>query len=366
VVECAPLSLPPHSERRRSSRSPAAPTAPAAPRRAARAASPAAARGRAAVAAALTALGLWAACAATSAPGVPLRRRGDEIVACGQLFHTGTPVVLWNDPGGYDAYRVWARFAGGTPVEPPAVDEKARYGPSRGGLDPDLAARVARDGWQLADLQRIVRQLVVHYDAAGTSRQCFKVLHDTRGLSAHFLLDVDGTIYQTLDLKERAWHAAEANDASIGIEIAHIGAFPSRDDAALQNWYRLDPRGPFVSFPPWLGDPGVRTPGFVPRPARPELIEGQVHDQTLYQYDFTEQQYRALAKLTATLAAVFPLLELRVPRSASGDVLDRAMTPAELAEYQGLLGHWHVTARKVDPGPAFDWDRVLAEAEELR
>ncbi|HXS69039.1 MAG TPA: hypothetical protein VN761_09365, partial [Candidatus Polarisedimenticolia bacterium] len=25
-------------------------------------------------------------------------RRGDEIVAAGQFFHTGTPVVLWMDP----------------------------------------------------------------------------------------------------------------------------------------------------------------------------------------------------------------------------------------------------------------------------
>ena len=34
------------------------------------------------------------------------RRSGDEIMVCGQLFHTTTPVVLWMDSGGYDAYRV--------------------------------------------------------------------------------------------------------------------------------------------------------------------------------------------------------------------------------------------------------------------
>ena len=42
--------------------------------------------------------------------GEPLARRGDEIVVCGQLFHTTAPVVLWTDPGGYDAYRVERRF----------------------------------------------------------------------------------------------------------------------------------------------------------------------------------------------------------------------------------------------------------------
>ena len=52
------------------------------------------------------------------------------------------------------------------------------------------------------------------------------MLHDLRGLSVHFMLDLDGTIYQTLDLKEGAWHATVANGRSIGIEIANIGAYP--------------------------------------------------------------------------------------------------------------------------------------------
>ena len=38
--------------------------------------------------------------------GERLPRRGDEIVVCGQLYHTTTKVVLWIDPGGFDAYRV--------------------------------------------------------------------------------------------------------------------------------------------------------------------------------------------------------------------------------------------------------------------
>src|SRR5271155_732245 len=42
------------------------------------------------------------------------KRKGDEIVAAGKFFHTGTKVVLWMDPGGYDAYRVQRRFA---PIE---------------------------------------------------------------------------------------------------------------------------------------------------------------------------------------------------------------------------------------------------------
>src|SRR5690349_17579216 len=47
-------------------------------------------------------------------PGTFEARRGDEIVVAGKFVHTGTPVVLWLDPGGYDAYRVERRFS---PIE---------------------------------------------------------------------------------------------------------------------------------------------------------------------------------------------------------------------------------------------------------
>ena len=55
------------------------------------------------------------ACGCTTARvGKMEPRTGDEIVAAGQFFHTGTRVVLWLDPGGYDAYRTERRFA---PIE---------------------------------------------------------------------------------------------------------------------------------------------------------------------------------------------------------------------------------------------------------
>src|SRR5262245_8836231 len=43
--------------------------------------------------------------------GAPAPRTGDELVAAGQFVRTGTPVVLWTDTGGYDAYRVERRFS---------------------------------------------------------------------------------------------------------------------------------------------------------------------------------------------------------------------------------------------------------------
>ena len=50
-------------------------------------------------------------CRMVPSPGTLAPRRGDEIVAAGQFIHTGARVVLWTDPGGYDAYRVERRFS---------------------------------------------------------------------------------------------------------------------------------------------------------------------------------------------------------------------------------------------------------------
>src|SRR6186997_787944 len=55
--------------------------------------------------------------------GDRVARRSDEIVVCGQLYHTGAPVVLWTDPGGYDAYRTERRFA---PYGVASFEETAR------------------------------------------------------------------------------------------------------------------------------------------------------------------------------------------------------------------------------------------------
>src|ERR1043165_1098993 len=68
-------------------------------------------------------------------PGRELEREGDEIMVCGRLFHTGAPVVLWTDPGGYDAYRIERRFVPWDKAgwEATAAD-KALKSPERFGL----------------------------------------------------------------------------------------------------------------------------------------------------------------------------------------------------------------------------------------
>ena len=306
-------------------------------------------------------------------PGDFLKRKGDEIVVAGQLVHTGTKVVLWMDPGGYDAYRVERRFSPldkadweSTTAEINHFGSPNRYDMRKHGLTDEEIERVRGGGWDLETLQKIVDQFVIHYDVAGTSRQCFKVLHDMRDLSVHFMLDIDGTIYQTLDLKERARHATISNTRSVGIEIANVGAYPPGDTNTLGEWYVHSTNGKtLIKIPEQFGDGGLRTKDFVGHPSKAEPVSGTVQGKELVQYDFTPEQYKALIKLTATLCKVFPKIKCDCPRDAEGGVLMEKLPDEELAQYQGVLGHFHIQTDKIDPGPAFQWERVIGKARHL-
>mmetsp|Transcript_27132 Transcript_27132/g.59280 ORF Transcript_27132/g.59280 Transcript_27132/m.59280 type:complete len:200 (-) Transcript_27132:1033-1632(-) len=189
------------------------------------------------------------------APGEAVGRAGDEIVLCGQLFHTGTRVLTWMDKGGFNAYSPLPPV-GVTTDAVPALrygnrkvalqkQSKTRYPSTRLAIDNNnnpkgvtpLKKEVKSEEWDLEYLREVVHQLVIHYDGCGTARRCFRVLHDERALSCHFIIDLDGTIYQTLDCKERAWHATIANDCSVGIEICNLGALSA-------NVFRYRCRGP--------------------------------------------------------------------------------------------------------------------------
>lgn len=311
-----------------------------------------------------------AGCRTAPRPGAFAPRHGDEMVVAGRYVHTGTPVVLWTDPGGYDGYRVERRFS---PYDESAWETSKflvkdlstpnRYNLRRAGLTDAQVEQVRGGGWDLPLLQEVVDQFVLHYDVAGTSRQCFKVLHDQRGLSVHFLLDVDGTLYQTLDLKERAWHATSSNTRSIGIEIANVGAYAEPGAGPLRDWYRREPDGTTrLVVPERFGTGGLRQSNVVLRPARPEPVRGEVQGRTLYQYDLTPQQYEALTRLTAALCRVFPKIRCDYPRDAAGNLVTRKLPDDELARFQGVLAHYHIQTNKTDPGPAFQWDRVLSGA----
>jgi N-acetylmuramoyl-L-alanine amidase len=308
---------------------------------------------------------------------------GDEIIVCGQRYHTGVPIVLWTDQGGYNFHATTAQV--GTPEE--RKPQRVRMSP----LTDEQIAYVKKWGWTPELLKQNVDQFVIHYSVDPTSRDTFNTLVK-RHLSVQFMLDLDGTIYQTMDAQEEAPHATKANGRSVGIEIANLGARNASDLAQLNEWYKKDNGQTVIKIPADQNGGGIRTANFVGHPARPDMIKGIVQGKEYQQYDLTPQQYNSLIHLTAALCTAFPKITLDYPRqkpafgapttalektgpashpsalatlNEPGVLIPHALTDEQYDNYQGVLGHYHVQTDKQDPGPAFQWDMVIGSARKL-
>lgn len=80
-----------------------------------------------------------------------------------------------------------------------------------------------------------IQFLIQHYTAMATAEDALKRLTDPgSGVSSHYLVAEDGTVYQLVDDSNAAWHAGVSywdgknslNFSSIGIEIANDGKSP--------------------------------------------------------------------------------------------------------------------------------------------
>ena len=65
-----------------------------------------------------------------------------------------------------------------------------------------------------------------------------------------------------------------------------------------------------------------------------------------------------MTKLTAKLKCQYPV-------DAQGNPVPHKLPGDELAQYHGVLGHYHIQTNKTDPGPAFQWERVIDGAEKM-
>ncbi len=95
-----------------------------------------------------------------------------------------------------------------------------------------------------------VSHLVMHYTGMTSCEQAVQRLSDPKHeVSAHYVIDEDGTVYNLVDERMRAWHAGvcfwhglrDLNSTSVGIEICNPGheygyrAFPSAQiDAVIE------------------------------------------------------------------------------------------------------------------------------------
>jgi len=186
------------------------------------------------------------------------------------------------------------------------------------------ALRRLGDSPTLSAAQAVIRQFIVHHDGCPSAASCFNVLHNERGLSCHFLLDNDGTIYQTVDLAFMAFHAAGFNAGSVGVEMCN--------------------RGDAKRWPDF----------YARRRQRRNVTTCRIHGHTYLAFDYTPQQYDALKALVRGLVRALPNLPAEYPQESPGYQAWGVLPGVQ--GYSGLLGHYHTTRRKWDPGP-FDFKK---------
>lgn len=176
-----------------------------------------------------------------------------------------------------------------------------------------------------------VNKVILHHDGMATSAGCFGVLRD-RGLSTHFMIDRDGTIYQPLNVREVAYHSAGLNVQSIGIDICN----PIRANRIRRSARAFE-----------------QSKGYA------RVFSGRINGAVRKSIGYTDAQYESLIALLAQLKDVFSLLtnSMDAPVGTDGRILRTRL--ADVAAFTGIVGHQHVSATKWDPGPGFDWERVL-------
>ena len=243
---------------------------------------------------------------------------GSEIIVCEQRFDVGCKVVTFADDPAFSAYTLHRTDKPDQiyPFSPAAGmgTMAARYRPRR----------LIGSDRSLGRLRQVLRQFVIHHDGCQSSRQCFHVLHNERGLSVHFLIDNDGTIYQTLDLVDCGFQAAGVNEISIGVELAN--------------------RGDAHRFPGEYG-------------GRREKVTCRVQGHQFLAYAYTPAQVESMIALGRAVSRILPGIAQASP--IGGDLEPVWGALSDPRDFVGYLGHYHVTPQKWDPGP-FDFKRLTS------
>jgi N-acetyl-anhydromuramyl-L-alanine amidase AmpD len=238
---------------------------------------------------------------------------GSSIIVCGQRFDVGQRVITFEDDPTVNAYTLHR-------TDKPSEIYPFQPAKGMGGMAARYRPRRLIGADRSVDrLKQVIKQFVVHHDGCQDSRTCFHVLHNERGLSVHFLIDNDGTIFQTLDLVDCAFQAAGVNEVSIGVELANRG-----DAQRFPNDYH-----------------GKR-----------DKVTCSIHGHQFLAYEYTKAQVESMISLGRAMARVFPNLPQSFPAGGDGEPMWTALSDPR--EYSGYLGHYHVTDQKWDPGP-FDF-----------
>jgi len=179
----------------------------------------------------------------------------------------------------------------------------------------DIGGLKLTSGFRRHSGKRDVKYFVNHWDVCLNSETCVRVLRK-RGISVHFCIDNDGTIYQLLDTNHIAYHAGSSkwNAASIGVEIANA-YYPK-----YQNWYKKNGYG---ERPIWSGK--------------------KVHGGKLGDFlGFYDVQLEALKALWSAInkGHDVPLVGPKVADTVDPDSVK--------CKFRGIINHYNLKRSKID------------------
>lgn len=192
----------------------------------------------------------------------------------------------------------------------------------------------------------LVGQLVVHRAGGRDANEAVRSLLQT-GRTTHFVIDRNGTIYQTLDPVHAAYAPGQKANATLGIFIALVSprqpgewapsmAMPGATAAAVLGAAGLKTAGASA------GDRlGLTLPDDLKLYEAPSRCRAQGREVT--DHPPSRAQREALEVLISTLRDEFPLIEAQTPSGESAARLPRSW------EYRGVLVDPHTHAERSLP-----------------
>ncbi len=183
--------------------------------------------------------------------------------------------------------------------------------------------------------------IVLHHTVGGTAKSTFNWWQgDEKHIATAFIVERDGTIYETFDPKHWAWHiglkgtGGVHDKRSIGIEIASEGGL-KESEGKLYCFDRITPRTEFGSEyydygRPWRG------------PYR-------------YFAAYSTEQVKSVFGLINELCEM-----LNISRKTPTDHV--AYNP-DLFDFKGIIGHHHVRTDKTDLHPGFNWSDMISQCD---
>ena len=191
----------------------------------------------------------------------------------------------------------------------------------------DVGGFKLSSGYRRASSLRDVKYFVNHWDVCLNSETCVKVLRK-RGISVHFCIDNDGTIYQLMDANHVAYHAGGSkwNAASVGVEISNA-YYPK-----YQGWYKKNGYG-----------------------ERPIWKDKRVHGGKLGDFlGFYDVQLEAAKALWQSIGSFYKI-PLVGPKVADGVDPDSVK-----CKFRGIINHYNLKKSKIDCA-GLDIDALLKD-----